>query len=92
MTALIDTLQDGPVPGVAHCVLYCLCTQDGPVPGVAWLPGHLLLHLPAGLPAALAPAAQTAQGAGDRHRPEIVVIITYNCNVLIMMQINHNLS
>ena len=72
LTALIDTLQDGAVPGVAG------------------LPGHLLLHLPAGLPAALAPAADTAQGAGDRHRPEIVVIITYN--VLIMRQINHNLS
>ena len=64
--------------------------KDGPVPGVARLPGHLLLHLPAGLPAALAPAAQTAQGAADRHRPEIVVIITHD--VLIMVQINNNLS
>ena len=68
MTALIATVQDRPVPGVAR------------------LPGHLLLHLPAGLAAALAPAAQTAQGAGDQHRGEIVVIIT--CNVLIMKRIN----
>ena len=72
LTALIDTLQDRSVSGVAG------------------LPGHLLLHLPAGLPAALAPAADTAQGAADRNRGQIVVIITYN--VLIMRQINHNLS